>query len=474
MKPRPHINVITTLLFMTAVLTFTVGCTSRTGSTGGTPQAAAQASERYPLPDTLRVATLYSPGSYFIYRDTEMGYDYDLLSRFGTDKNITIKLEVAPSLARAVEMLDSAEVDLIAYEVPVTAEYREHVIPCGPVNITSQVLVQPRGRNGKPLITDVTQLAGQEVTVEKDSKYYHRLVNLNDEIGGGIIIREVASDSIITEDLITMMSRDSIGLTIVDSDIARINRTYHPNLDVSLEISFPQRSAWGVAPSRKWLADSVDAWLGQEKPRLAQAELLKRYFEMSKNSGGNLSFSFANGKASPFDDLFRRHAPTAGWDWRLLAAMAYTESHFDASQVSWAGARGMMQIMPQTANAYGVSADALVNNETSVATAVKIIRALDKIFASKVKDKEERRKFVLAAYNAGHAHILDAIALAGKYGLKTDVWDGNVAKAVLMKSSPDYYNDPVCRYGYFRGRETFEYVNQVLSFYNKCVASVKP
>ena len=454
-------------------VTALAACSSSSEKKESRPAATVNTPPAHPLPDTLRVATLYSPGSYFIYRDTEMGYDFDLLTRFSADKNVAVKLEVAPSLARAVELLDSAKVDLIAYEVPVTTEYREHVIPCGPVNITSQVLVQPRGRNGKPLITDVTQLAGKEVTVEKGSKYYHRLVNLNDEIGGGIIIKEVASDSIITEDLITMMSRDSIGLTIVDSDIARINRTYHPNLDVSLEISFPQRSAWGVSPARKWLADSINAWLGQEKPRLAQTELLKRYFEMSKNTAGNFSLNFANGKASPFDDLFKKYAHSVGWDWRMLAAMAYTESRFDASQVSWAGARGLMQIMPQTARAYGVSADALVDNETSVSTAVKIIRELDKVFASRVKDKTERQKFILAAYNAGHAHILDAIALAGKYGMRPDVWDSNVAKAVLMKSSPEYYNDPVCRYGYFRGRETFEYVNQVLAFYNKCAASVK-
>lgn len=461
------------ILIVMSLIGLVRSCSASPDAAAGAPVSAGQA-ESHPLPDTLRVATLYSPASYFLYRDTEMGYDYDLVSQLGDDKGITIELEVAPSLSRAVELLDSAKVDMIAFEVPVTAEYLEHIVPCGPVNITSQVLVQPKGRDGKPAITDVTQLAGKEVTVEKDSKYYHRLLNLNDEIGGGIIIRQFDSDSIITEDLITMMSRDSIGLTIVDSDIARLNRTYYPNLDVSLEISFPQKSAWAVSPSRRWLADSINAWIGQEKPRVAQGELLKRYYELSKNSTQGVGYNFDKGNASPFDDIFRRYAPVAGCDWRLLAAMAYTESHFDASQVSWAGARGLMQIMPKTARAYGVSADELVDNETSIRTAAKIFAALDEIFSSRVPNRDERLKFVLAAYNSGQAHILDAIALARKYGMNPAVWDDNVARAVLMKSNPDYYNDPVCHYGYFRGRETFDYVNRVLAFYDSCIKKVKP
>lgn len=451
------------------------GC-GHSGNDNTQKKTSADTAMPIPMPDTLRIATLYSPGSYFIYRDQEMGYDYDLVKRLCDDKGMVMSLEVAPSLTAAMEMLDSGKVDILAYEVPVTAEYKERVIPCGPVNVTSQVLVQPRvGRrsDARAAITDVTQLAGREVTVEKGSKYYHRLVNLNNEIGGGIIIRQVDSDSIIADDLIELVNRDSIGLTVVDSDIARINKTYYPNLDINLEISFPQRSAWAVSPNTKWLADSVNAWLNQEKPRLEQSTLLKRYFEMAKSSSPAIDFSFKNGQVSPCDELFRHYAKEIGWDWRLLAAIGFVESRFDPTVVSWAGARGMMQVMPATARAYGVSPDQLTDNETSISTAVKIIKALDKVFATKIKDKTERRKFILAAYNSGHAHILDAIALAEKHQLNPTVWDGNVATALMMKSNPEYFNDPVVRNGYFRGRETFDFVIRVLDFYDKCRVHVK-
>ncbi len=424
-----------------------------------------------PLPDTLRVGTLYSPTSFFIYRETEMGYDYDLVSRFAADKGIAIKLEVASSLAGVVQMLDSGLIDLIAYEVPVTAEYLEHVLPCGIENVTSQVLVQPK-KSTAERITDVTQLVGKEVYVEENSKYHHRLLNLNDELGGGIVIKPINRDTLITEDLIAMVSAGEIPLTVVDSDIARLNKTYYNDLDITLDISFAQRSAWGVAPENSWLADTINAWSHQAKPRQAQAALLKRYYEMSKVTPGVYTIDFSKGRMSPFDGLFRRHAASIGWDWRLLSSMGFAESRYDSTQVSWAGARGMMQLMPATARAYGLSLEEMVGNEASVSTAAKVIRSLDRSLARYVTNAEERKKFVIAAYNSGLAHILDAIALADKLGYDSQVWDGVVSDVLLLKSKPEYYNDPVCKYGYFRGRQTYDYVKTVYACYDKAKRQV--
>lgn len=422
------------------------------------------------LPDTLRVGTLYSPTSYFIYREEKMGYDYDLIFGFGKDKDIVIDLKVAPSLAALIEMVDSGDVDVAAYEIPITAEYRGRVIPCGPENITHQVLVQPKSR-GEDHITDVTQLVGREIYVEKDSKYQHRLNNLNEELGGGIIIHTVAEDTLITEDLIEMVSNGKIPLTVVDSDIAQLNKTYYNSLDIGMEISFPQRSSWGVATDKQWLADSIDNWLADSEPKNTQARLLKRYFELSKENPVN-NIDLSRGKISPYDHLFRKYAPQIDWDWRILASQGYTESHFDSNVVSWAGARGIMQIMPRTATAYGLPSSKITDPEANIRTAVAILKDLDKSLKKHVADPEERRKFILAAYNSGIAHIYDAIALAKKYGKNPQVWSGNVEEALMMKANPEYYNDPVCKYGYFRGKQTTQYVIKVLDFYERCQRQV--
>lgn len=115
----------------------------------------SETTKECPMPDTIRVATLYSPTSYFIYRDEPMGYDYSLLKQMAADKGMEVQLVVAPSLQKMIEMLDSGEVDLLAYEVPVTAEFRKRVLHCGPENFTHQVLVQPK-KGKRRLITDVT------------------------------------------------------------------------------------------------------------------------------------------------------------------------------------------------------------------------------------------------------------------------------------------------------------------------------
>ncbi len=131
-----------------------------------------------------------------------------------------------------------------------------------------------------------------------------------------------------------------------------------------------------------------------------------------------------------------------------------------------------MQIMPRTARAYNLSASEITNPEANIRTATRIIKDLDKSLAKRVPDNNERRKFVIAAYNSGIAHIYDAIALAKKYGKNPQLWDGNVEAALLMKANPEYYSDPVCKAGYFRGRETVAYVREVMEFYEKAAKQI--
>lgn len=403
-----------------------------------------------------------------------MGYDYSLITALTEEKGIQLQLNVAGTLAEAVEMLNTGKVDIIAYEVPVTSEYLETLVPCGPENLTSQVLVQPNKDKAK-LITDVTGLVGREIYVEANSKYQQRIENLNKELGGGINIKSVSRDTLITEDLIEMVEKGEITLTVVDSDIARVNKTYYPDLDITLEVGFPQRSAWAVKKSDKWLADSVNTWIKADRPRQENDMLLKRYFELSKTAGLDESvvLNLKSGKISPYDDLFKECAKGAKIDWRLLAAIGYVESHFTNNNVSWAGARGIMQIMPSTARAYGVNPDDLIDPECSIRLAVKIFNDLDKNLTPKVKDPKERIKFVLASYNAGMGHIYDAIALAKKYGQNPQLWYGNVEEALMLKSKPEYYNDPVCRNGYFRSGQTTSYVHDVLDTYRQCEQQIR-
>lgn len=418
------------------------------------------------LHDTLHVGTLYSPTSYFLYKGDLMGYHYDLISKFAKDEKLQVCFTVMRNMAALVNLLDSGKIDIIAYNVPMTAEYKKRVRHCGPENVTRQVLVQPIKKEETP-ITDVTQLVGKEVYVEKGSKYESRLLNLNNELGGGIRIKAIGRDTLMAEDLIEMVAEGEIPLTVVDSDIAQLDHTYYENIDVGLDISFPQKSAWAVRKDARRLAETVDRWAKQKSIAETERLLFRHYFETSKISRRKvLDFrTLKHGKISEYDEFFKSYSKEIGWDWRLLAAQGYVESHFDPSATSWAGARGIMQLMPGTAAAYGLPLSEIADPESNIKAATKSIADLDKNLRRFVTDPEERIKFVLAAYNSGIAHIYDAIALAKKYGKNPALWHGNVSETLLMKANPEYYNDDVCKYGYFRGRQTVNYVDEVTRIY---------
>ena len=165
------------------------------------------------------------------------------------------------------------------------------------------------------------------------------------------------------------------------------------------------------------------------------------------------------GVISQYDHLFQKYAPTARWDWRLLAAQCYQESTFDPQAHSWAGARGLMQIMPGTAAHLGLPANQVHEPEPNVAAATRLIRELDGKF-NDIGDRMERIRFVLASYNGGAGHVRDAMALARKYGRNPQRWE-EVAPFVLRLSTPQFYNDPIVKNGYMRGSETVDYVERI-------------
>ena len=165
------------------------------------------------------------------------------------------------------------------------------------------------------------------------------------------------------------------------------------------------------------------------------------------------------GIISHYDGYFQQYSRDVRWDWRLMAAQCYQESTIDPQAVSFAGAKGLMQIMPGTADHLGVSRSKLYDPETNIAAAAKLIKELQQAF-SDIGDNYERTNFVLASYNGGSFHIRDAMALAKRDGRNPHRW-AEVAPYVLKLATPQYYNDPIVKYGYMRGSETVDYVRKI-------------
>lgn len=424
------------------------------------------------LPDTVRVVTLYGPSSYFEYKDTVMGYDYEMMEALAGEHGFAVDWIVAGSLDDAIAMVNADSALIIASDVPDKSEYARRVRLCGPNDYTEHVLVQPPGDT---VMVDVNQLAGHTVYVQKGSKSEAELEKLNDKLGNTIAIRPVDPDSLATEDMLAAVAHGDIRLAIVDSKTAKLNRTYYPDMNITMAISEPELARWAVARNNKGMAALLDHWMQEPLPIKRQEEILRKYFESLKNhpvEGASYDRQFVNGYASPYDEYYKEHTAESNWDWRLIAAQGYTESRFNPNARSWAGATGVMQIMPQTARAFGLKKSEMTDPSRSIETAVKILDYMENMLRPYVDDPIERQKFVLASYNAGPGHVLDAIRLAEKYGYDPQVWDDNVEKTMLMKMNSKYYRDPVVRHGYSRGRETVDYVDRIFQYYTDVMEKI--
>lgn len=222
------------------------------------------------------------------------------------------------------------------------------------------------------------------------------------------------------------------------------------------------KKQWVIRKEAQFLAKALNNWYKPEIRTVLAANDRLRY----SNGGGvkrHVRAPFMNrqkGIISPYDQHFIRHSKAIGWDWRLMAAQCYQESGFDPEALSWAGARGLMQIMPETAAHLGLPASQMHNPERNIQAAAQYLRELNSLF-SDIPGRADRLQFVLAAYNGGPGHVRDAMTLARKHGKDERSWQ-NVAPFILKLSQPAFYNDPDVRFGYLRGSETYNYVISIL------------
>ena len=164
---------------------------------------------------------------------------------------------------------------------------------------------------------------------------------------------------------------------------------------------------------------------------------------------------------SPYDHHFRSVADNLGWDWKLLAAIAFTESRFDSTATSGVGAQGVMQVMPSTMQRLGIPDSLHLDTRTNIEAAGRLLADLDHLYR-RIGDFDERCNFILASYNAGLGHIGDAMNLAEKYGRPRYVWHNPVDSLLILKGEPEYYTDSVCRNGSFNDwKQTLSFVKKV-------------
>lgn len=420
----------------------------------------------------LIAITEYNSTDYFIYRGEPMGYQYELLQMLADYLHMKLEVVVTNDLETNFVSLENGECDIIAINLTINKPRSENLNFTKPFLQTRQVLIQRKPFDYKnlpdqsiedSLIRNQLLLAGKKVFVQKGSAYVHRLQNLSEEIGEDIDIIEMEGYE--DEQLIKMVSDGEIDYSVCDEHVALVAQRYYPNIDIKTPVSFPQNLAWAVKKDAIVLLDTINYWIENFKHTNEYSLIYNKYFNNYNSSRMIASDYFANlsGKVSEYDDYIKEHSKDIEWDWRLLASLIFQESRFKPNAVSWAGAYGLMQLMPRTANHYGVNKNS--DPKEQIEAGVKFIKWLDKRFSSDIPNPDERIKFILASYNAGYGHISDARKLAKKYGLDPNKWDNNVDYFVLNKSNPKFYRDPEVQFGYCRGEETYNYVYAVIQRY---------
>ena len=420
---------------------------------------------------TLIVTTNYNSVDYFIYKGLPMGFQLELLKEFSKHLGVKLELKISNDLASNISLLALEKCDLIAHNITVTKDRRKLINFTTPLMQTRQVLVQRNPYSDKDtnlkktlLIRNILNLAGKTVHVQKNSAHYDRIINIQNEIGDSIHI--VVIDTLETEQLMELVANGTIDYTIADENFAMVNKSYYKNIDILTPVSFSQNLAWGVRKQSDSLLIILNNWIRSFKQTKEYQNIYDKYYRNPRSVKIVQSefYSIKGGKISKYDKEIKQHSKMINWDWRLVASLIYQESQFHPELRGWSGAFGIMQMMPETARKFGVNPKSSVSDQ--IKAGLKLKMHIDKFLPAEIKDPEERIKFILASYNAGVYHVLDARNLARKYGKNPNIWSDNVDYYMKLKSKPKYYNDAVVKYGYSRGKETYDFVVEILERYN--------
>jgi membrane-bound lytic murein transglycosylase F len=304
-------------------------------------------------------------------------------------------------------------------------------------------------------------LAGREVVIAGVPALYERLVEIEDSVSGDIKVVELEGN-VRTEGVLRRVADGRVMLAAAPENVAALSSEYYDNITVEPTLGPAYDVAWAVRQTSPELLKRLNAWIASGEGKALVEELYQKYYvdRLGYRERGRSGYlSSETGRISEYDELLRSAAETLGWDWRLLAAQTFQESKFDPAARSWAGAMGLLQLMPGTAKEVNVGDP--MDPEQNIRGGARYLRRLTELWTPEIADPEQRIRFVLASYNTGRGHVQDAQRLAEKNGMNPQVWN-DVAFWLLKKSEKAVYNDPVVKYGFSRGLEPVTYVAKIL------------
>jgi len=407
----------------------------------------------------LNVVFLNAPTSYYIGVDGPQGFEYDLIKSYANYLGVDLNITTANTVKEAIELSKNPNIHITSASLTKTPQ-REKSFNFGPsyFEVQEQVVCH-RGMLGSGRFPrDVEDLAGLKITVGEDTSYSETIESLQED---GYDINVTITSEYSTEELLAKVASNEIDCTIVDSNIYALNHRYFTEMALAFTISGREQLAWVLAPNSPKLEASMYAWLNNFNQSRKMAALKDHYYSyvmFFDYYNTKMFYKRIKSRLPKYKHIFVSVGKKYGIPWKLLAAIAYQESHWNPRAKSFTGVRGMMMLTRHTAKLLGVKNR--LNPRQSITGGTRHIKQMIKLVPKDVQG-ENRLKFALAAYNVGMGHIQDAQKLAKKIGYDQNSW--NDLKQILpLLSQKRYYR--TLRHGYARGSEAVKYVDSIYNF----------
>lgn len=407
----------------------------------------------------LRVLLRNNNASYFLYRGELMGFEYELAREFADSIGVRLEVVVPPGHEDLYSWLQQGRGDIaVGFLEPLEARRKQGFAYSRPYHFAPRHLV----RHADSKLGSPVELAGKTVRVRRSSGYWDSMQALQQ--AGYSFDLQAADEDVETEELLAMVAQRDVDATVADGHLLDLEIARGTPIAAAFNLGERRSHAVAVMAQHPELLEQINAFIKKRYRGLVYNLLRKKYFtnpqSVKRLAAGHQDY-VRQGKLSPWDEVVKQYAEQYGFDWRLLIAQMYQESRFNPKAKSFAGALGLMQVMPKTARSMGYKN--LTDPDTGIAAGVKYLNWVRERFDASLP-VNERIWFSLAAYNAGYGHVIDARRLAKQKGWNPDQWFDNTEKAMLLLSKNKYASK--ARHGYVRGREPVEYVRNIRDRFN--------
>ncbi|GEN28681.1 membrane-bound lytic murein transglycosylase F [Halovibrio variabilis] len=405
--------------------------------------------------DFITVHTRNTPTTYYEGRHGPTGFEYELMHRFADYLGVSLNLDAShhpESVLPAVR--ENGDIGAAALPLlPGTPgiHYTRPIIQMQPL------VVYRRGLNG-------IQAAGDLVGLE--------LATLS-EAGTGEALRDLQrqypelswkeSHELEVAELLSRVEDGTLDAAVIFEHQFRLNRLFFPNVERGFTLGDPLSMAWALPSGRGLgLLEAANRFLRDLHESGTLDRLVSRYFghdDYLEYVGTRTFLEHLDERLHRYTDLFKQSAKETGFDWQLLAAVGYQESHWDPEAVSPTGVRGLMMLTNPTASEMGIS------NRRDAAQSIdggaRYLRSIKDRLPDSITG-DDRLYMAMASYNVGLGHLYDARKIAEMRGGDPDSW-ADVRVALPLLQQREWHSQT--RHGYARGGEPVIYVRNIRRYY---------